>query len=109
MNETVTIPRAEYDALRQAAEDLEDLRTIEHARANPEEGIPHTYVKRLIDGEAPLAVFRDWRGLSQSALARASGVNRVQIADIEAARKTGSVVTLRRLADALGISLDDLA
>lgn len=54
-------------------------------------------------------MFRDLRGLSQTALAAASGVNRVQIADIDADRKTGPVVTLRKLADALAVTLDDLA
>jgi transcriptional regulator with XRE-family HTH domain len=35
-------------------------------------------------------------------------VNRVQIIDIEAGRKTGSVETLRKLAQELGIDIDDL-
>jgi hypothetical protein len=33
----------------------------------------------------------------------------VQIADIEAGTKTGSVETLKKLADALGVALDDHA
>jgi mRNA interferase RelE/StbE len=37
-----------------------------------------------------------------------SGVNRVQIADIEAGRKSGSVETIRKLADALEVAMDDL-
>jgi transcriptional regulator with XRE-family HTH domain len=55
-----------------------------------------------------LRVWRDVRGLTQMALAEASGVNRVQIADIEAGRKTGSVATIGKLAEALGIGIDDL-
>ena len=35
-------------------------------------------------------------------------MNRVQIADIEADRATGSVRTLRTLADALHVAVDDL-
>ena len=108
MNKTVTISREEYDRLCSAAEDLEDIGILEHVRANPEEGVPHEFVVRLIDGDAPLRVFRDWRGLNQSELGRKSGVHRVQIADIEAGRKTGSVATLKKLADALGITIDDL-
>ena len=34
--------------------------------------------------------------------------NRVQIVDIEADRNSGSVRTLRKLADALGVTVDDL-
>ena len=109
MNKTVTIPLEEYQRLLEAAEDLEDLRILAHARAHPEEGVPDVYVGRLLDGESPVAVYRDWRGLSQSELARRSGVNRTQIADIEAGRKTGSVATLKKLAGALGVAIDDLA
>ena len=63
---------------------------------------------RLIDGASPLRVWREYRGLSQSKLARVSGVNRVQIVEIEAGRNAGSVRTLRKLADALGVALDDI-
>lgn len=108
MNEMITIPRAEYDRLREAAEDLADLQAYEKAIAAGEESIPADAVDRLIDGESPLRVFRDLRGLTQSALSAASGVNRVQIADIEAGRKSGSVETFRKLADALHVSIDDL-
>jgi mRNA interferase RelE/StbE len=73
------------------------------------EGLPHDHMARIVNGESPLRVFRQWRGLSQVALAGRSGVNRVQIADIEAGRKTGSVGTLKALAEALEVTLDDLA
>ncbi len=73
-----------------------------------EELVPAHVAHRLIDGEAPLRVWREHRGLSQSALARASGVNRVQIVEIEAGRNSGSVRTLRKLADALGVAADDI-
>lgn len=106
--ETVTISREEYDRLQSAAEMLDDVAAYDAAMANLGEGLPHEYMTRLIDGEAPVRVFRDWRGLTQSALAKASGVNRVQITNIESGLKTGSVATLRKLADALGAPLDDL-
>jgi mRNA interferase RelE/StbE len=47
--------------------------------------------------------------LTQAALAEKAGVNRVSIAEIETGRKQGSVASLRALADALGVTLDDLA
>ncbi len=55
-----------------------------------------------------MRVWRGYRGLTQSALAASSGVNRVQIANIEAGARTGSVETLKRLAGALGLAVDDL-
>ena len=81
---------------------------LERIKAGTEELIPAAVVDRLLDGEAPLTVWRAHRGLSQSELARQSGVNRIQIIDIESGRKTGSVATLKKLATALRVDLDDL-
>lgn len=112
MNEMVTITRTEYDRLRGAAEDLADLRAYDRAMAalaaGYDEHVPADFARRLIDGESPLRVYRDLRRLTQNQLAEKSGVNRVQIADIEAGRKTGSVETVKKLADALDIMIDDL-
>lgn len=113
MNESVTIPRAEYERLCATADELADIRAALAIRARVEAGteelVPEAIADRLIDGEAPLKVWREYRGLSQSALARAAGTSRIQIIDIEAGRASGSVRTLRRLADALRLGLDDLA
>ena len=112
MSDTITIPRAEYDRLCAAADDFADIQSARSVRARIEAGadelVPAAFTDRLIDGEAPLKVWREYRGLSQSGLARSAGASRIQIVDIEAGRATGSVQTLRRLADALGIALDDL-
>ncbi len=112
MSETVTIPTAEYDRLRALEEDFADVQTALAVEARlvtrEEELIPAAVVDRLLDGEPPLRVWREFRNLTQSELARASGVNRVQIVDIEADRNSGSVSTLRKLADALEVTVDDL-
>jgi DNA-binding XRE family transcriptional regulator len=113
MNELVTIPRAEYDRLRAAAEDLADLQAHDRAMANlatgTDELIPAAFANRLLNGEMPLQVYRDLRGLTQASLAEKAGVNRVTVAEIETGRKQGSIATLRALATALNITLDDLA
>ena len=112
MTETVTIPKAEYQRLRAVEEDLADIQAALAVQARidagTEEFVPGAVAHRLIDGEPPLRVWREHRGLSQSALARAADTSRAQIVEIEAGRRTGSVHTLRRLADALGIGLDDI-
>lgn len=113
MNEMVTIPREEYDRLLAAVEDLADLRSYDRAMAalaaGEDELIPADHANRLLNGENALRVYRDLRGLTQAALAEKSGVKRVTVAEIETGRKHGSIATLRALADALGVSLDDLA
>lgn len=113
MNEMVTIPREEYDRLQAAAEDLADLQSYDRAKAalaaGEEELVPSDFVNRLLNGENALRVYRDLRGLTQAALAEKAGVNRVTVAEIETGRKQGSVTTLRALASALDVTLDDLA
>ena len=112
MNDMVTIPREEYDRLRAAAEILADLQAFDRANAalaaGEDELIPSDYANRLLNGESPLRVYRELRGMTQAALAEKAGVGRVLVAEIETGRKQGSVATLRALAEAIGVTLDDL-
>ncbi len=110
--ETVTIPRAEYERLVSIAEDQIDREAVAAFDAafarGEEELIPAIVLDRLLAGEPPLRVWREYRGLTQTALAEASGVHRVVIADIEAGRKRGSLDAHVRLARALQLLVDDL-
>lgn len=112
MGEMVSIPVEEYQRLLAIAEDAEDRATFDRVKqalaAGEEELIPEELVSRLISGESPVRVWREYRGLTQVVLAEKSGVNRVQISNIESGTKTGSVETLRKLAHALGVAMDDL-
>ena len=112
MTDTVTITKAEYERLCALQEDLADIQaalTVQaKIAAGSEELVPAEVADRIIDGDPPLRVWREYRDLTQSALARASKTSRIQIVDIEAGRATGSVQTLRRLADALQVSVDDI-
>ena len=112
MSETVTIPKTEYERLCALEEEVADIQAalaIEAKIASGEEElVPAVVVDRLLAGEAPLRVWREFRQLTQVALARASGVNRVQIVEIEAGRSTGSVHTLCKLAATLAVDVDDL-
>jgi mRNA interferase RelE/StbE len=112
MGEMISIPVEEYRRLKAAAEDLSDLRAYDQAKARiaagEDELVPAEVVTRLLSGESPLLVWRGFRGLSQTELANASGVNRVQIVNIESGQKSGSAATLKKLAIALGVALDEL-
>lgn len=112
MGEMISIPLEEYRSLQAAAEELADLQAYDRALAQlangNEELLPAEFVKRMLSGESPLRVWREFRGFTQTDLADASNVNRVQIADIEARRKSGSIVTVKKLAETLGITLDEL-
>lgn len=61
-----------------------------------------------MDKIASLAQARKARGMTQDQLAAASGVHRVTIARIETGTASPKAATLKRLADALGVLVDDL-
>lgn len=112
MNKIVSIPEEEYQHLLQIAEDFEDIQTIEAHRSRAsnglEESVPSEFVERMIEGVSLLTLWREHRGLSMNKLANISGVNRIQIGEIERGTKTGSVHTLKKLADTLDVTVDDL-
>ena len=108
MDDTITITRDEYEALLSDREELAELQAYDRAIARDEESVPSEFVDRMLAGESLLKLWREHRGLSQSKLAQLSGVNRVQIGDIESRGKTGSVETYKKLAAALNLDIDDL-
>ena len=107
----VVIPKDEYEALNsmldETAEDAADRAAFEAAK--DEESIPVGFVDRMLAGEHPLRVYRDWRGLTGKELAaKAGGINQSYISDIENRKKSGSVDKLKALANVLGVTIDDL-
>ena len=94
------------------AEMLADVAAYDAAKARIESGedelIPLELIKRRLAGESTVKVWREYRGLTQEGLAKASKVSRSMIAAIEAKHKTGGVATLKRLAGALNVDLDQL-
>lgn len=88
-------------------EELLDLRT--YYRTREEESFPSEVTRRLvIDQEHPVKVFRDYRGLSQSALAQQTGLSQAVISSIENGKRRGTVDNFKALADALNVDVDDL-
>jgi DNA-binding XRE family transcriptional regulator len=107
------LPLADYERLVAAAEETEDLALYDEAKrrfaAGEEEAIPAEFAKRLIAGESPIRVWREYRGLSQKDLAARADVSPAYLSQIESGAREGKIAAMRRLADALGVSLDDLA
>ena len=104
----VTIPRAEYDRLVADSETLADLAAYDAAKAEAGEGMPLAVFSRIISGENPVKVIREWRGLTQAELARRADLHRVQLHDIETGKSRVSVDTLKAIAVALDVGMDDV-
>jgi DNA-binding XRE family transcriptional regulator len=115
--DTVAMSRAEYKALIEAAEDAEDLAHLaaqeERERvlgidAARRDYLPGGLVKRMLEGEHPVRLWREQRGLTLSNLAARAGVAVSYLSEIESGRKPGSVGAFRKLAKALDLGVDDL-
>ena len=108
----VLLPEAEYEALLAAAEEAADAAAVEAFRrklaAGEEELLPAAMVDRVLAGESLVRVWRDHRGLTSKALAEKAGIAQAYLSQIEAGKREGTTDTLRKLATALGVAIDDL-
>ena len=110
--EMIVLSRSDYELLLERAELAEDgsAMTIYNKRlaTGEEEAIPEEYANRLIDGESPIRVYRDLRGLSARELAVRVGISAAFLSEIENGKKEGGVSTLKKIAMELNVMLDDL-
>jgi ribosome-binding protein aMBF1 (putative translation factor) len=104
----VVVPLAEYQALIDAADVADARRIMADIASGREELIPAAVVDRFLAGENAIRVWREYRGLSASELAAKAGLSAAYVSELEIGKKTGTVDTLRKIADALGLTLDDL-
>ena len=111
--EYAVIPVDVYRQLLEQAEDAEDIRAADKAMREIENGedeiIPGSVVDALINGtKHPLRIWREYRDLTQDALAEKVGVGKSYISQIETGRREGSISVYRKIAKALQIDIDDL-
>jgi DNA-binding XRE family transcriptional regulator len=105
----VLLPFADWERIRRILEDAEDLEAVRRVESDPnQDHIPLEVVRRLVDDENPLKVWREYRGLTQQALAHAAGLRQSTIARLESGERKGTLAQMRRLTHALGITLDTL-
>jgi ribosome-binding protein aMBF1 (putative translation factor) len=89
-DDTVTLRRTDFEMMLEAVEDAEDIMALRHTEAHP------------------VRIWREHRGLSPQALADKAAMARSYLVEIESHKKPGSVAVYRRLANALGVAVDDL-
>jgi transcriptional regulator with XRE-family HTH domain len=115
--ETVTLKRTDFEALLRTVEDTADLAAVDTHRAYENrvgwEAARRDYLtaeeaRRLLDGESPVRVWREKRGISQRALAEAAEVSASYLAEIEGGKKPGSSGTLQRVGRILEVPMESL-
>ncbi|MGO8916831.1 MAG: helix-turn-helix domain-containing protein [Stellaceae bacterium] len=115
---TITLSRAEYEALLDRIEDAEDRAIVAAAEAREKalgkeqaraDALPLELATALAEGTHPVRVWRKHRDLTLSALAARADIAQSYLTEIETRKKPGSLDAMIKIAAALEISLDDLA
>lgn len=109
--EWAVIPYKTYQRLIEDAEMLQDIRDYDEAKKvieGGEELIPSEVTYAILDGENPIRVWREYRGLTQQQLADSAGISAPYLSQIESSKRKGTADVLAAIAKKLNLSLDDI-
>jgi DNA-binding XRE family transcriptional regulator len=104
----VLVPEKAYERMVGDLDDLDDIRAYDRAKAKPQEFVPAEIVDRLVAGENPMRVWREYRRLTQQRLAAAAGISKPYLSQLESGARQASVSVIKHLAAALRVDIDDL-
>jgi DNA-binding XRE family transcriptional regulator len=111
--EYAIVPIDEYERLVAAAEMADDILTYDNVKSKIREGddeaVPSQVVNRLLDGENPIRVWREFRGLTQQQLAEHVGITESYLQQLESGTQEIRIQTLSDIAQALRVMVDDIA
>lgn len=105
------LPAEDYERLLEEAEERQefaDAKFAEYARSEGAEYLPADMVNRIIDGESALRVWRQYRGLSATELAKSVGVVPSHITHLENGTRGGKPLLWRSIANSLNVDVDDI-
>ena len=110
--EWAVVPYETYLQLVEKAEMLQDIQDYDGAKAALERGedelIPGEVVHAILDGENPIKVWREYRGMTQKALAEQAGISVPYLSQLETNKRKGSLDVLSAIAKTLNVSLDHI-
>lgn len=110
--EYAVVPYGEYKTLLQKAEALDEVaafdRAVRELEEQRDEVVPASIAHRVVAGGNPIKVWREYRGLSQTALADRSGLSQSYVAMLEGGSRKGTTENLSRLAEVLDVELEHL-
>jgi hypothetical protein len=112
--ELVVLPRAEYEALLNRAddEDANDVAIYDARKAELAAGgvvLPPEVSAAILRGESRLKAIRNWRGETQLRLNFKTGIGQGYLSDLESGRRTGTPETIAKLAQALDVPVEWLS
>jgi hypothetical protein len=108
----VILPEAEFERLRELAEDAEDAAIIARSQAalacGGQELLTSEEVDVYLRSPTPLAFWREKRGLSHQRFGELVGLDDARVAAIERGAEPGDLRFYRRAAEVLKVTVDDL-
>ena len=108
----VVMPEEEYERLLDVADEAAAIAAVQRFEkrlaAGEEELLPSEFVDRILEGENKILAWREYRGLSAKALAEAAGITQAYLSQIETGKRDGTIGTMKKIADALKVTIDDL-
>ena len=107
--EWAVLPYTEYLRLCELQKLSKEVLIFRDNLANGrEELVDEEYANRLIEGENPVKAWRNYRKITQTALAKAAQISPAYLSQIGHNERTASVKVLTKIADILQVLLDDL-
>jgi DNA-binding XRE family transcriptional regulator len=108
----VVMPEEEYERLVDAADEAAALAAVREFEsrlaAGEEEFLPSELVDRILDGENKVLAWREYRGMSARELAGKAGITQAYLSQIETGKRDGTVSTIKKIAEALKVTIDEL-
>ncbi|UWZ79273.1 helix-turn-helix transcriptional regulator [Geoalkalibacter halelectricus] len=108
--EYAVIPYEDYLRMLAQIEDKVDAQAVaefhENYVAGREQLVPAEILRRELEGESPIKLWREHRGLIQQELADRVGISKPYLSQIESGKRQGTIETLSAIARALDVSLE---
>lgn len=107
--EFAVVPIEIWNRVRHLIEEAGDVALFDAAKAQ-DSGfrVPAAVLDAELAGDHPIKAWRNYRRMTQDALAQASGLSKPYLSQIENRSRAGSREALRRLAKALNVPCDIL-
>jgi len=102
------LPYHEYETIVRTLEDIEDLEIIQLHESDKSEKFPLELIEKIASGENPIKAYREYRNLTQGALANKAKISKQYISQLETGQKKGSIRILKIISKLLKVDLDDL-
>ena len=109
--EYAVVPWDEYTRLvppDRPEPDLTDEELYDIAKAEAGEFFPADIAKRLVAGDHPIKVYREYRGMTQADLATRADISPMYLSQIETGNRGGSTKVIAAIATALHVGIGDL-